>query len=226
MTQISTKRDAEIQQDVLRELRWDTRVEETEVGVEVDSGVVTLTGTVSSWAKRLAAQDAAHRVIGVLDVANDIQVKWPGTAGRTDTELAHAVRGALEWDVFVPHQRIRTTVSEGEVTLEGEVDQLRQREDAAGAVRNLEGVRRVTNRITVKPSHQPAATEVRKAIEEALERQVAREARRIHVDIRDGRVTVSGTVRSWAEREAVLGAARGTPGVASVANKLTIERST
>src|SRR6266542_2713292 len=130
------KTDSEIQQAVLEELKWDTRVEETDVGVEVDSGVVTLTGTVNSYAKRMAAQEAAHRVGGVLDVANDIQVRVPSMLERTDTEIALAVRRALEWDVQVPDRSIQSTVSDGIVTLEGSVDFWHQREDAERAVRN------------------------------------------------------------------------------------------
>jgi osmotically-inducible protein OsmY len=145
------KTDAEIQQDVLRELKWDTRVAETEIGVEVDSGVVTLTGTVGHWAKRFTAAEAAHRVHGVLDVANDITVRLAGTPGRTDTEIARAVRQALEWDVFVPDTRIQSTVSDGAVTLRGDVDNWSQWQDAERAVRNLSGVRVVTNLIEVKP---------------------------------------------------------------------------
>ncbi|HET6898434.1 MAG TPA: BON domain-containing protein [Vicinamibacteria bacterium] len=145
------KTDSEIQQDVLRELEQDTRVEETDVGVEVDDGIVTLTGTVTSWGKRHAAAQAAHRVHGVLDVANNIVVKLPGTPGRTDTELAHAVRNALAWDVFVPDAQIRSTVSDGVVTLDGEVDTRAQAEDAERAVRNLAGVRALMSLIAVKP---------------------------------------------------------------------------
>jgi osmotically-inducible protein OsmY len=114
----SVKSDAQIQREVLEELKWDTRVDETDVGVEVDAGVVTLTGTVANYAKRLAAQEAAHRVRGVLDVANDIQVKITGGPVRTDTEIAQAVRAALEWDAHVPHERIQSTVANGIVTLE------------------------------------------------------------------------------------------------------------
>ena len=216
------KADSEIQQAVLSELRWDTRVKETDVGVEVDAGVVTLTGTVSSWAKRMAAQEAAHRVSGVLDVANDIQVKVPGSAGRTDTEIASAVRHAFEWDVFVPEARIRTTVSDGWVTFEGDVDYWSQRDAAEKVVRNLTGVRGVSNKIEIKPP-KVIPYDVRQSIEEALERRAEREARRISVAVSDGRVTLSGVVRSWAEREAVIGAARGTPGVRSVDDHLRIE---
>jgi len=214
--------DPEIQQRVLSELKWDTRVEDTDVGVEVDAGIVTLTGTVSSWAKKVAAHEAAHRVAGVLDVANSITVKVPGI--RTDTEIASAVRHALEWDVFVPDERIRSTVSRGWVTLEGDVDFWNQREDAERAVRNLSGVCAVSNKIEVKPSTVlPIPYDVRRSIEEALERQAEHEARRIDLQVHDGRVAVSGTVHSWAEKRAVIGAAKGTPGVRNVEDHLRIQ---
>jgi osmotically-inducible protein OsmY len=217
------KTDSEIQQAVLRELKWDTRVEETDVGVEVDAGVVTLTGTVSSWGKRMAAQEAAHRVAGVLDVANDVQVKVLGSLGRTDTDIARAIRQALEWDVFVPEARIRSTVSDGWVTLEGEVDYWSQREDAERAIRNLAGVRGIlSDKIEIKPP-TVIPHDVRKSIEDALERQAEHEAKRIGLEVRDGRVTLSGSVHSWAEKRAVIGAAKGTPGVRTVDDHLRVD---
>jgi osmotically-inducible protein OsmY len=216
--------DAEIQQAVLHELKWDTRVEETGVDVEVHNAIVMLKGTASSYAKRLAAQEAAHRVAGVLDVANDIKVKVPGDEQRNDTDIAHAVRRALEWDVFVPERRLRSTVSDGWVTLEGSVDCWSEREDAEKAVRNLAGVKGVFDNIVISP---PAVlhTEVRRAIGQALERQADREARKIHFDVKDGHVNLSGVVHSWAERKAVVGAARGTRGVRDVEDHLRIERT-
>lgn len=223
MTQTMVKRtDAQIHRDVLEELKWDSRVDETEVGVQVASGVVTLTGTVSSWAKRVAAQEAAHRVMGVLDVANDVQVKVPGSQKRTDTELAHAVRQALEWDVFVPHQAISTTVSDGVVTLEGSVDRWSQRADAERAVRNLGGVQIIVNKLVVKAT-QLVTHDVKHAIEEALERRAQREARRISVEVKDGTATLTGNVHSWAEHKSVVAAARYTPGVSAVEDRLRTE---
>jgi osmotically-inducible protein OsmY len=222
MTQPGKKTDTQIHRDVLEELRWDSRVGETEVGVEVDAGVVTLTGTVPSWAKRSAAQEAARRVIGVHDVANDIKVKVPGGLARNDTEIAQAVRRALEWDVFVPEERISSTVSDGFVTLEGTVERSSQRDDAERAIRNLTGVRAVINKITVK-SGKPATEDVRKAIEQALERRAEREARRIQVEVRNGVAILTGAVHSWAERKSVLAAARFTPGVLSVEDHLRTE---
>jgi osmotically-inducible protein OsmY len=221
---IMAKTDSQIQQDVLRELTWDPRVEETEVGVEVDSGIVTLTGTVSSWAKRMAAQDAAHRVAGVLDVANDVKVKLPGDLVRTDTEIAQAVRRALEWDALVPHERIRSTVSNGWVTLEGNVDSWTEREDAERAVQNLVGVRGVSDTLTVLSAKPVLPERVREAIENALERRAEHEAKRIKVEVTStGTVTLTGQVRSWAEKRATLGAARFAPGVRSVEDHLQID---
>jgi osmotically-inducible protein OsmY len=223
MAQVIQRSDADIHRDVLEELAWDSRVEETEVGVQVSEGVVTLTGTVSSWAKRVAAQEAAHRVSGVRDVANDIAVKVPGSGARTDTEIAQAVRQALEWDVFVPHDKITSTVSDGWVTLEGTVDRASQRADAERAIRNLAGVKLVLDKIVVG-GPQLAAANVRRTIEKVLERRAEREARRIHVDVHDGTVTLSGPVHSWAERKSIVAAARFTPGVGAVEDHLVTER--
>jgi osmotically-inducible protein OsmY len=222
MTQAIRKSDTQIHHDVLEELKWDFRVDEKEVGVQVAGGVVTLTGTVTSWGKRLAAQEAAHRVIGVLDVANDIKVKAPGGPAPTDTEIAQAVRRALEWDVFVPEDRITSTVTDGWVTLEGTVDSWSQRADAERAIRNLGGVKIVANKITVKPA-KVTTGDVQKAVEQALERRAEREARQIHVDVRDDTVTLTGPVHSWAERKSVLAAARFTPGVRAVEDHLRTE---
>jgi osmotically-inducible protein OsmY len=218
------KSDSAIQQDVLRELKWDTRVEETEVGIQVDDGVVTLSGAVSSWAKRVAAQEAAHRVAGVLDVANDLTVALPGVGKQSDTDIAHAVRHALLWDAFVPEERIRSTVSEGKVTLEGDVAHWSEREDAEKAVRNLAGIRWLTNDIVVKaPVVSP--DEVRHSIENAFERQAEIDARSIKLDVEDGRVALSGNVQSAAEKRAAIAAARTTPGVRGVDDRLSIARN-
>lgn len=216
------KTDSALQRQVLDELRWDPRVDEAEVGVEVHQGVVVLSGTVTSYSQRAAAEAAAHRVRGVLDVVNELQVVLPGQYVRTDEALAHAVRHTLEWDVDLPADRIHTTVSGGVVTLEGTVDYAHQREDAARAVRRLKGVRGVVNRLTVMG---PAvdAEHIRHAIRAALERRADRTARHIDVTVAAGEVTLAGPVHSWAEREAVLGAARFTPGVHAVIDRLYVD---
>jgi osmotically-inducible protein OsmY len=222
MKATQTKSDAQIKRDVLAELKWDPRIDEWDVGVEVDNGVVTLTGTVVSYAKRFAAQEAAHLVGGVLDVANDIKVKLPGSSERTDTEVAQAVRDALRWDVTVPHERIQTTISRGAVTLEGTVDYWYQRDAAERAVRNLFGVTSVVDRLRLA-GHPVAADTVKKSIEDALERRAERAARRVTVTLSGSTVRVSGSVRTWQEKEAVVAAARFTPGVQDVEDALRID---
>jgi osmotically-inducible protein OsmY len=216
------KIDSDIKHEVERELEWDTRVNEPEIGVSVTDGVVTLNGSVGSWGKKLAAQEAAHRVTGVLDVANDIKVKPVDSYARTDTDIARAVRSTLEWNVFIPDERIRSTVTQGWVTLEGDVEYWTQSADAERAVRNLAGVLGVTNRIEVK-APKVRAEDIRHALEGALKRHVERDVKRIAIEIRDGRVSLTGAIHSAAEREAVIGAARATAGVRDVIDHLRVE---
>jgi len=213
--------DAQIQRDVLEELKWDTRVDPTEIGVQVHQGVVTLTGTVSSWAKRIAARDAAHRVARVRDVADDLQIGVSTTGPISDTDLAQSVRAMLKWHVLIPEERISTTVSHGVVTLSGAVDFASQREDAARMVGYLDGVCAVNNELTVVPPAVSADT-LRIAIEGALERHASREAKKVHLDIQGGKVVVSGHVDSLAERLAVVGAVWGTRGVETVVDHTQI----
>jgi osmotically-inducible protein OsmY len=216
-----SKSDAQIQQEVLQELKWDSRVDESEIGVSVSDGVVTLTGTLGNYAKKLAAQEAAHRVAGVLDVANDIQVRVFESVNPSDTEIAQAVRRALEWDVWVPDERIQSTVSNGWVTLTGTVDLLRECNDAERAIRHITGVRGVTNKIFISaPRIKPE--NIREVLEHALERRAEREANHIQVTVSDGEVTLTGRVRSWEEKRAVMGAVAHARGVREVKDHLVI----
>lgn len=206
----------------MQELEWSSQVSETDVGVEVDHGIVTLSGSVSSYAKKMAAQEAAHCVSGVLDVANNIQVHIPGDAVHTDTQIASAVRRALEWDALLAHKNIRSTVTSGWVTLEGSVPSLVDKRIAERAVRGLSAVRGVTNDLEINTS-SPAPDDVRCSIEAALERRAEREAERIQVTVKDGIVFLTGRVHNWSEKEAVIGAAGFAPGVRRVEDYLRID---
>lgn len=221
MTMISpTETDERIQQEVLDELWWDAPVQPHEIGVMVKDGVVTLTGWVDSYTKKWAAEQAAHRVRGVKAVANDIEVRLPTSAERTDADIAAAAVKALEWDEFVPDENIEVTVEKGWVTLRGEVEMQFQRRDAERAVRRLTGVRGVTNLITVKPRVQPE--EVKRKIESALVRSAQTEAARINVEVQGDQVILQGSVRSWAERGEAERAAWSAPGIASVDDRLKV----
>ncbi|MGB9181468.1 MAG: BON domain-containing protein [Pyrinomonadaceae bacterium] len=219
------KSNNQIKNEVLRELRWDSRIgwrDAEYLDVTVHEGVVTLTGTVTSYAKKVAAQEAAHRIVEVLDVANDIEVKLTREQIRTDTESAEAVRAALKWDALVPDESITSSVSDGWVTLEGQVHSLREREDAERVVRRLLGVRGLTNEIVVIPA-KIAPDELKTSIEDALERRADREAERIRVEVSDGTVDLWGRVHSWQERRAVVGSISHAPGVSTVHDHLRID---
>ncbi len=202
MTITAAKSDSQIKADVLDELKWDSRFDESDVAVLVHDGTVTLRGKVGAYAKKLAAIGAAHRVAGVLDVVDDLTVKIPSIWERSDEDIAKAVRNALRWDVLVPEDQISTTVSSGNVTLTGNVSTWAQRHDAERAIHRLTGVRNVVNRIVVTPGFVDPA-QIKLDIETALERQAEREAKRINVTVHDGVVTLKGSVRSWAEKNAI-----------------------
>ncbi|MBS1789963.1 MAG: BON domain-containing protein [Acidobacteria bacterium] len=215
------KSDEELQSEVMFQLGWDSRIKQTEIGVTIHRGIVTLTGKVDTYAKKLAAQQAAHRVKGVLDVVNDVEVQIPGSMHRTDEEIAKAVRHALEWNVLVLADNIHSTVANGWVTLEGEAEYYRERMDAERIVSQLPGVRGVTNKIQVSLPVEPER--IKFLIEDVLERRADREADRIRVKVAAGQVTLTGAVNSWEEKKAILGAISHTPGVANVHDHLFID---
>jgi osmotically-inducible protein OsmY len=217
---ISTRTDEQIQIDVLEELKWDTRVRPNEIGVAVKDGIVTLTGWVDSYLKKMAAEEAAHRLPGVKAVANDIEVRLPGFAERTDTDLAAAVLNALRWDAAIPTGKVDVTVSQGWVTLKGEIEYAFQKRDAERAVRRLSGVKGVTNLITVKPQVFPS--DLKQQIERALVRNAETDARNITIEVEGSKVILRGTVRSYAEKQAAEDTAWSAPGVTEVENRIVI----
>jgi osmotically-inducible protein OsmY len=215
------KTDEEIKNEVQFQIGWDSRIRQSEVGVIVKKGVVTLTGMVDSYAKKLAAQQAAHRARGVLDVANDIEVKILGDKARTDADIAQAARHALDWNVLVPANQIHTTVMNGWVTLEGEVEYYRERLDAERAISQLPGVRGVINKIKIASSIEPER--IKFLIEDVLELRADRRADRIRVQVDGGAVTLSGAVNSWDEKKSIVGAVSHTPGVTAVNDQLFVD---
>jgi osmotically-inducible protein OsmY len=212
--------DRELQEQVQKALDWEPSVDAADIGVSVENGIVTLRGDVKTFAEKVAAERVAVRVYGVKAVANDVNVRPPFGAQRTDTEVAQAVVTALRWNTMVPDEKITISVADGWVTLKGRVDWEYQRTAATDAIRNLAGVRGVTNTISLEP--HASVADVKSKIEAALKRSAEVDARRINVTIADGKVVLSGNVHSWFERNEAKQAAWAAPGVKEVDDRITV----
>jgi len=213
--------DSEIQVDVTRELKWDPRLQDDDIAVGVRGGVVTLGGFAKSYSDKVTAEQVISHVPGVQAIANDIAVRLPSAGARPDPEIARAAVHALTWHTSVPDDCIHMVVEAGWVKLGGQVEWYYQKEEAERAIRVLQGVRGVTNLVTVKP--RPVAGDVKQKIAQALHRGVAFDAAHISVEIVDHKAMLTGSVRSFVERRDAERAARNAPGVIEVDNRLTVE---
>ena len=214
------KTDSEIKEDVLDELMWQPNIDETQMGVIVEKGVVTLTGIVDTYAKKVAAEKAVKNVIGVKAVADDIEVKYGDAYKKTDKEIAKAVVNALSWNASVPDDKVEIEVRDGWVYLSGEVQWFYQKDAARKAAENLLGVKKVVNNITLKQAIEPS--EIKNKISKAFERLADLDAQNIKVEVDGHKVKLKGKVHSYAEKEEARKTAYFAPGVYDVENELEV----
>ena len=212
--------DHELQQNVHNALDWEPSIDATAIGVTVNDGVVTLRGDVASYSEKHAAERVALHVYGVKAVANDLNVRLISSYQRNDSDIAKAAVTALKWNTLLPADRLGVAVTDGWVTLTGTVDWQYQRDAAARAMRDLTGVKGVTNSIVCAPRIKPG--DVAAKIEAAFKRSAEIDARRISVSARDGKVILTGNVRSWFERRQAENAAWAAPGVTAVEDLLAV----
>ena len=213
--------DLTLRQTVLDELEFEPSVDAAHIGVAVKDGVVTLSGHVSSYAEKVAAERAVRRVKGVQAIAQDIDVRYPEDQKTADDEIALLALNILRWSSVVPSGSVLVKVQDGWVTLSGQVNWQYQRSAAESQIRRLSGVKGVLNSIAIKPRVQP--TDIRRKIEEALKRNAEIQAQTIRISVEDGgRVGLEGNVHDWRERQVAENAAWSVPGVVRVDDRLHI----
>jgi osmotically-inducible protein OsmY len=213
--------DRQLRQDVLDELEFEPSFDAAHVGVAVEDGVVTLTGHVSSYGAKLAAEQAVRRVKGVRAIAEEIEVRLPSDKRRADDEIAARALSILNWDSVVPSDGITVKVEKGILTLSGEADWQFEKEQAERLVRRLGGVAGVINMIMLRP-HATAA-DVKEKIVKAFHRTAALEATSIDVEVDGGTVTLKGQVRDWSERDTAERAAWSALGVSKVIDRIRVQ---
>jgi len=214
--------DADIRRNVEAELNFEPAVQNaTAIGVAVKGGVTTLTGHVETYAEKWATERAAERVSGVTALVSELDVHLPSSLERTDEDIAQAAVNVINWSPSIPAHSVKVEVSRGWVTLDGAVNWQYQRDAAEDVVRHLAGVRGVSNLISLKSSVSQAV--IRSDIEAALKRRAQVDADQIDVAVAGHDVTLTGTVRTYAERKEAERATWAAPGVYSVDNRLSVD---
>jgi osmotically-inducible protein OsmY len=214
------KTDLQIKNDVMEELKWEPILNASQIGVSVKDGVVTLSGTVDSYSKKIAAERSAKKIDGVKAIAEDVEVVLPGSGKRNDTDIADAVINALKWHSAVREHKISVKVESGIVTLEGEVDWEFQKKSAKMMVENLIGVTGIINNIKIK--QKANINDIKKKITAAFYRSATIDAEGIEIEITGSKAILKGNVRSWAEKEDAENAVWSALGIDRVDNRLEI----
>jgi osmotically-inducible protein OsmY len=215
------KNDNELQEDVVAELQWEPSVKASGIGVSAKDGVVTLSGVVDSYSEKLAARNATSRVFSVKGIADELRVRLPDYHKSTDEDIVRSAANAIAWNSNVPKDCVKAVVQNGWVTLEGEVNWQFERYAAEEAVHHQRGVTGISNEIVVKPL--VPKLDMTSKVTSAFERDARLDAGKIKIGARGNKITLSGSVHSYDEKDKASRAAWSTPGVAEVDNNLIVK---
>jgi osmotically-inducible protein OsmY len=214
------KSNHQLKEDVCAELDFDPSIDTKKVAVAVLDGIVTLSGSVSNFYEKWSVERAVKRVAGVIGIAEELTVQPYPIIEHSDTEIAQAARHAIKWSVAIAEEQIQIMVENGMITLEGEVDWHYQKQNVYDAVIHLRGVQGVHNRIALKPYLTSA--DVRQKIEAALKRSADLDAKKVHVTVENGNVTLKGNLSTWTERDTASRVAWNAAGVITVNNQIVV----
>jgi len=217
------KSDTQLKKEVLDELKWDPSVNGNEIGVILKDGAVALTGTVDTYAEKQAAERATERVKGVRAIAQEIEVKLPSSMRGTDEKIAEQISHMFKWSASLTNLDIQARVSNGYVTLTGEVNWAFQKKTAEHQIEDLQGVKSIINQMTVRePVSHVKAEDIKRQINNALHRRANLEASKVNLSVADGKVTLVGTVDTYYERELIEKTVWACSGVKNVVDRLHI----
>jgi osmotically-inducible protein OsmY len=215
------KNNQELQTDVQNAIKWEPLLNAAEIGVTAKDGIVSLTGVVDSYSKKMEAENAAKKVIGVKAIVENIEIKFPNSWTKTDAEIANEVLSGLKNNWSVPNEKVTVKVENGWITLDGELPWNYQKEAAKSAINYLTGVKGVTNNIKIKSESHDAIE--KKDVENAIGRSWSVDDSDINVSVSGTTVTLTGTVNSWYQKEEAGRIAWNTPGIWHVKNELAVD---
>jgi len=221
---VTTRSSEEIKKDIVDQLYWDSRIDASNVKVEVSDKKVTLTGRVHSYTAKLAAETDTLTISEVVSVKNNLEIQYPiGVKLPRDVDIQGNIVNNLIWNTNIDSANINVSVDKGVVTLEGSVASYWQKILAEDLTYDMTGVLSTVNKLSVVPTENIIDESIAKAIIASLDRNPNIDVDSVNVKVEEGVITLSGNAPNWAAYYDALNSARHTVGVINVINNLVIE---
>jgi osmotically-inducible protein OsmY len=212
----------EIRADVSSHLFWDSRIDDSDISVDVSDGTVILSGSVPSFPDRWEAEDDAWSIPGVRTVDNRLKVSPVMSPALEDDQVRARVEKVLAWSPAIGASRVRVSVQGGVVTIEGTMDSYWQKARARDLAAGVSGVVDVADGLSVSPPHEISDEDIRNDILGTLARNTLVDTSRVNVEVGGGIVTLTGAVDDYNAYRTVYQIANYTTGVIDVRNDLVI----